>query len=237
MRSVGLDYAEMADADLADLFRARDSGAVRFIATRNNQRLFRAAWAVLRDSSEAEEAVQSGYLKAFAAIDSFQGRSKLSTWLTRIVINEALARRRSARRRAALVGAAGASGPERGEADDVPHPAGLPTPEHHVAKLRLQKVLAQALAQLPDIYRTVFVLREIEGMTVDETALALDVLPATIKTRFYRARQLLQAQLTSVDRHELEGFLTFAGDACSALTARLVDRITAPAACIGTTLH
>lgn len=100
MRSDTLDYAEMEDAVLAELFRARDSGAVRFITARNNQRLFRAAWAVLKDNGEAEDAVQSGYLKAFAAIDSFEGRSKLSTWLTRIVINEALTRRRTARRRA-----------------------------------------------------------------------------------------------------------------------------------------
>jgi RNA polymerase sigma-70 factor (ECF subfamily) len=77
MSSEALDYAEMDDADLVDLFRARDSGAVRFIATRHNQRLFRAAWAVLKDSGEAEDAVQSGYVKAFAAIETFEGRAKL----------------------------------------------------------------------------------------------------------------------------------------------------------------
>ncbi len=237
MRSGELDYAEMEDADLADLFRARDSGAIRFIATRNNQQLFRAAWAVLKDSGEAEDAVQSGYLKAFAAIESFEGRSKLSTWLTRIVINEALTRRRSARRRAALNGQDDADRADSGRADDARYPGGQPSPEHHVANVQLQKALEQALDRLPDIYRIVFMLREIEGMTVDETAVALNVLPATVKTRFFRARQMLQAQLAAVDRTELDGFLTFAGNSCSALTDRLTDLIAAQTARVGSTFH
>ncbi|MBX9730353.1 MAG: RNA polymerase sigma factor [Sphingomonas sp.] len=227
MRSDALDYAEMEDADLADLFRAGDSGAVRFIATRHNQRLFRAAWAVLKDSGEAEDAVQSAYLKAFAAIDSFEGRSKLSTWLTRIVINEALTRRRSARRRAPHIGETEALGIESGRAVQVRYPGGQPTPEHHVANVQLQKTLEEALNRLPDIYRIVFILREIEGMTIDEAAVALDILPATVKTRFFRARQMLQAQLASVERTDLDDFLTFAGAACSALTDRLADLIAA----------
>lgn len=227
MRSGALDYAEMEDAELADLFRAGDSGAVRFIATKNNQQLFRAAWAVLRDRGEAEDAVQSGYLKAFAAIDSFEGRSKLSTWLTRIVINEALTRRRSARRRATLIDQIDESGAEPGRADDARHSDGVPTPEHHVANVQLQKAIEQALGRLPDIYRIVFMLREIEGMSVDETAAALNILPATVKTRFFRARQMLQAQLASVDRTDLESFLTFGGALCTSLTARLADLIAA----------
>lgn len=237
MRSDTLDYAEMDDAVLADLFRARDSGAVRFIATQNNQRLFRAAWAVLKDGGEAEDAVQSGYLKAFAAIDSFEGRSKLSTWLTRIVINEALTRRRTARRRAPLIGEADASGTESGRADDAGYSASQPTPEQYVANVQLQQALEQALGRLPDIYRIVFILREIEEMTVDETAVALDILPATVKTRFFRARQMLQAQLASVDRTDLEGLLIFAGAVCSSLTDRLVDLIAAQVARAGPSFH
>lgn len=233
MRSDELDYADLADTDLADLFRAGDSGAVRFIATKNNQQLFRAAWAVLRDNSEAEDAVQSGYLKAFAAIHTFEGRSKLSTWLTRIVINESLTRRRSARRRAATIEQDDAGSTEPGPAYDARHLASAPTPEHHVANAQLQKTLEQALDLLPDIYRIVFVLREIEGMTVDETAVALNILPATVKTRFFRARQMLQARLASVDRMDLQSFLTFAGDRCGTLTSRLTELIAARAARAG----
>jgi RNA polymerase sigma-70 factor (ECF subfamily) len=103
--------------------------------------------------------------------------------------------------------------------------------------VQLQETLARALDSLPEIYRIVFVLREIEGMTVDETAAALDVLPATIKTRFFRALQMLQAQLASVDRTHLEGFLTFAGDVCSALTTRVDDLIAAQPTRIGSLIH
>lgn len=225
MRSDEPDYAGMEDADLADLFRARDAGAVRYIATRNNQQLFRAAWAILRDHGDAEDAVQSGYLKAFAAIDSFQGRSKLSTWLTRIVINEALIRHRSARRRASTASNADAPGTPSGQSGGAHAAIDQPSPEHHVANVQLQKAIEQALRRLPDIYRVVFILREIEGMTVDEAAFALDVLPATIKTRLFRARQMLQAELGSVDRTELADFLGFAGAACASMTLRIADRI------------
>lgn len=223
MRPGGGSYAHLDEAELVALFRARDAGAVRYVATCNNQRLFRAAWAVLRDSAEAEDAVQSAYLKAFAAIDTFEGRSKLSTWLTRIVINEARVRRRSARRRAALLGHAMPPGTDIGEEVD----AAYQTPEQHVANLQLRKALEQALGSLPQIYRTVFILREIEGMTVEETAAALDILPATVKTRLFRARHMLQARLSSLDRTALKGVLAFGGKICAALTARVLLAIAA----------
>lgn len=223
MRPGGGSYAHLDEAELVALFRARDAGAVRYVATCNNQRLFRAAWAVLRDSAEAEDAVQSAYLKAFAAIDTFEGRSKLSTWLTRIVINEARVRRRSARRRAALLGHAMPPGTDIGEEVD----AAYQTPEQHVANVQLRKALEQALGSLPQIYRTVFILREIEGMTVEETAAALDILPATVKTRLFRARHMLQARLSSLDRTALQGVLAFGGKICAALTARVLLAIAA----------
>lgn len=220
-----IDYAKLDDAVLANLLRTRDAGAIRFIATRYNQRLFRAAWAILKDTNEAEDAVQSGYLKAFAAIDSFEGRSTLSTWLTRIVINEALTIRRSALRRAPFIGEVDEIGAESGGAEDTSYSASQLNPEHYVASIQLKKMLDQALERLPEIYRIVFILREIEGMTVDEAAAALDILPATIRTRFFRARQMLQAQLASIDRTDLESFMTFAGTACNSLTDRLVDLV------------
>jgi RNA polymerase sigma-70 factor, ECF subfamily len=166
---------------------------------------------------------QSAYLKAFAAIDTFEGRSKLSTWLTRIVINEARVRRRSARRRAALLRHAMPPGTDIGEEVD----AAYQTPEQHVANLQLRKALEQALGSLPQIYRTVFILREIEGMTVEETAAALDILPATVKTRLFRARHMLQARLSSLDRTALKGVLAFGGKICAALTARVLLTIAA----------
>src|SRR6185312_2844356 len=97
--ALATDYASLSDAELVRLVVGRDAGAARSLITRNNQRLFRAAWSILLDRAEAEEAVQDGYLKAFAALPKFRGEAQLSTWLTRIVVNEALERRRKAGRR------------------------------------------------------------------------------------------------------------------------------------------
>ncbi|HEX6603874.1 MAG TPA: sigma-70 family RNA polymerase sigma factor, partial [Sphingomicrobium sp.] len=94
-------YPELDDLEIARLCSKREPGAVRHVLSVNNQRLFRTAWSILKDRTEAEEAVQSGYLAAFASMDRFEGRSSLSTWLTRIVANEALSRLRAERRRKA----------------------------------------------------------------------------------------------------------------------------------------
>src|SRR6185312_2730155 len=98
-----MDYATLSDGELASRIAAKDVAAVRLVTVRNNQRLFRTAWSILKDRSEAEEAVQDGYMKAFDAIESFAGRSSLSTWLTRIVVNEALSRRSRRQRRSRLL--------------------------------------------------------------------------------------------------------------------------------------
>src|SRR5437588_11451188 len=94
-----VDYSGLNDAELARLSAARDRVAIHHVITTNNQRLFRAAWSILNSKQDAEEAVQAAYLSAFAGMASFEGRSALSTWLTRIVVNEALTRRRSEQRR------------------------------------------------------------------------------------------------------------------------------------------
>ncbi len=96
-----IDYEALSDPELAALVARRDAGAVRLVTQRNNQRLFRAAWSILKSRPDAEDAVQSTYLRALAAAGEFEGRSSLSTWLTRIAINEALGRRRAAARRRA----------------------------------------------------------------------------------------------------------------------------------------
>jgi len=213
--------AGSGDAELARLCAARDPSAVRHLVTANNQRLFRAAWSILKDRVEAEEAVQSAYLKAFAGIGRFEGRSALSTWLTRIVVNEALARLRANRRRAARL-----------EAEGVPmldtyretlmrgsEPA---APDAAVARGQLRALIEGAVAQLPPTFRSVFVLREVEGMSVEETAEALGIPPATVKTRLLRARRRLQAALAPEVRNALEGAFPFAGADCETMTARVL---------------
>src|SRR5687768_351682 len=160
-----LDYESLDDAALARLVAARDADAVRLVTQRNNQRLFRAAWSILKDRSEAEDAVQSAYLSAFAAIESFEGRASLSTWLTRIAINEALGRARSAQRRRAQLDAASVAVLDdyreklmRGSIDGT-------APDAELARSQMRGLLEQAIAALPDDFRLVFVLRDIEGLS------------------------------------------------------------------------
>src|SRR6478609_7830902 len=103
MRREKRNHTTLSDIELASRIAARDVAAVRLVTGRNNQRLYRTAWSILKDRSEAEEAVQDGYMKAFGAIGTFDGRSSLSTWLTRIVVNEALSRRRRTQKRSRLL--------------------------------------------------------------------------------------------------------------------------------------
>ena len=212
------DYVAADDLTLLRGFAARDPAAVRQLTERHNQRLFRAAWSVLRDRHEAEEAVQAGYLKGFAAIGSFAGRSSLSTWLTRIVINEALMRRRAALRRRAHLEAEGVMILDQYRADPE-------APDAILAREQLRHLLERAVADLPQAFRTVFVLRQVEGLSVDDTAEALGLAAATVKTRLLRARRKLQAALAPDVRNALDGSFPFAGADCAAMTERVLGAL------------
>lgn len=216
-----VDYTKLSDADVAGLCAARDRAAIEHVITTNNQRLFRTAWSILRNRSEAEEAVQSAYLSAFAKIGTFEGRSALSTWLTRIVINEALGRRRAERRRrhhlergGVVVLDAYRETLTRGSAPEAP--------DVSVAREQIRRLLEQAVADLPDAFRTVFVLREVEGLSSEETAEILGIPVATVKTRLLRGRRRLQEALAPELGTALNGTFPFAGSDCAALTARVL---------------
>ena len=216
-----IDYRSIDDAELARLCAGRDADAVRHVLASNNQRLFRAAWSILKDRAEAEEAVQAAYVSAFSSMDRFEGRSSLSTWLTRIVVNEALGRLRAERRRRARLEAEGVpvldTYRERLMAGSETAP-----PDAAVAREQLRRLLEHAIAQMPEIFRTVFVLREVEGLSVEATAEALDIPAATVKTRFLRARKRLQESLAPEVHDALTGTFPFAGADCAALTERVL---------------
>ncbi|MGZ8360929.1 MAG: RNA polymerase sigma factor [Allosphingosinicella sp.] len=209
------------DLALARLIAARDPAAVRLVTRRHNQRLFRAAWSILRDRAEAEDTVQSAYLRAFAGIGRFEGRASLATWLTRIAINEALMRQRSARRRQAQLDPAVISLDAYREKLMQGSTTGA-SPDAELARAQLRHLIEQAIAGLPTEFRTVFVLREIEGLDVAETAEALGLLPATVKTRLLRARRRLQEALAPDVKSALTGAFPFAGADCAAITERVV---------------
>lgn len=213
--------AALDDMALARLCADREPAAVRHLLTANNQRLFRAAWSILKDRNEAEEAVQAAYLKAFGGIAQFEGRSALSTWLTRIVVNEALERLRAIRRRTTHLEAEGVSvlNTYREALMRGSEPA---APDAALAQRQLRDLIERAVADLPAAFRAVFVLREVEGMSVRETAEALGLEPATVKTRLLRARRKLQEALAPEVRSALEGAFPFAGVDCERMTARVL---------------
>lgn len=164
-----LDHAGLGDAELVRRCAGGDRGAILHVITANNQRLFRTAWSILISRPDAEEAVQAAYLSAFSNIGSFEGRSALSTWLARIVVNEALGRRRSEEHRRRQL-------EEKGVAalDDyreaLMRGSRAETPDAAVAREEVRKLLEKAVADLPGSFRTVFVMREVEGLSSEETA-------------------------------------------------------------------
>lgn len=218
------DCATLDDADLARRIAARDPAAVRLMTERNNQRLFRTAWSILGDRSEAEDAVQNAYLQAFQSIDSFAGRSSLSTWLTRIVINDALGRMRTASRRRARLDANSVTDlhayREQMMRGSIEQGA-----DATVARQQLRAMMEAAIAALSRDFRMVFVMRDVEGMSVEEVAQTLAIRPATVRTRLFRARRQLRKSLAPELRETLVGTFPFAGVDCEALTDRVVTAI------------
>jgi RNA polymerase sigma-70 factor (ECF subfamily) len=220
---IKVDHEALSDLELARRVGARDVAALRLITGRNNQRLYRAAWSILKDRAEAEDAVQDGYVKAFDAIETFAGRSALSTWLTRIVVNEALARKRSAKRRSRLLHQQSIPITEEYR-EKLMGGSVTQSPETALMRRQIGKLMEVAIERLPDTFRPVFVLREIEGLSVEDTADALQIRRETVKTRLFRARRLLQKELDPELRTSLSEAFTFAGGDCEALTERVLAR-------------
>ena len=221
-RNLALDYAAMADVDLARCCAAGDAQAVRHLVSANNQRLFRTAWSILRNRQEAEDVLQSCYANALAAIGTFEGRSSLTTWLTRIAINEALARKRVQERRRKHLEAEGVQVLETYR-EQLAKGSHAPSPEAEAAREQLRAILEGAISDLPENFRTVFVLHEIEGVSVEDAAQALEIPTGTVKTRLMRARRKLQQALAPEVRSALSGTFPFAGLDCARMTERVVD--------------
>jgi RNA polymerase sigma-70 factor, ECF subfamily len=219
--SAVLDYGALTDVDLARRCGLRDRGAIKHVISSNNQRLFRTAWSILKSRPDAEEAVQAAYLSAFSKIASFEGRSALSTWLTRIVVNEALGRRRAEERRRRHLEPEGVALLDNYR-EALMRGSNAEAPDVSLAREQIRKLLEQAVADLPDHFRTLFVLREIEGLTSEETAEVLELPVATVKTRLFRSRGRLQEALAPEVAAVLDGAFPFAGSDCAAMTARVL---------------
>lgn len=216
-----------SDADLVARIGRRDQSAFEALMRRHNARLFRVARAILKDDAEAEDALQDAYLDAYRRIGDFRGESQLATWLTRIVINQALMRLRRQKRDRVVVPFGGRRDAERNlpEADMADDKTESPTDATMRAEVR--RMLERRIDELPVAFRTVFVMREVEDMTVEETAVCLSIPEATVRTRLFRARALLREALAhDMDSATVEVF-GFAGERCDRIVAGALARAAA----------
>ena len=178
-------WALLSDEQVITRVLAGETALFEALMRRYNERLYRAARAILRDENEAEDVMQQAYVNAFTHLRQFDGRSKFSTWLTRIAVHDALAR---ARRRGRYL----TMDQEDSPTSDFPHALdAAPDPERLAIARELGALMESAIDRLPDGTREVFVLRQIEGMKTDEVAEALSVSEAVVKTRLSRARGAL----------------------------------------------
>ena len=208
------DDSLSSDLDLVGRIRAGDLHAMEVLMRRHNRMLFRTARAILLDDAEAEDAVQEAYLQAYRAFDSFRGEARLSTWLVRIAANQALMRRRRRASRGEVI-------PISEGANDM-----QPGPENEAMRGEMGRLLEAKIDALPDGYRTVFLLRAVEEMSVEETAAALDMPAATVRTKFFRARGLLRESLAREVDTAMQDVFSFAGARCDRIVATVLERVT-----------
>lgn len=216
-----LDKQWSDDASLVRGILAGDAAAFEVLMRRYNRRLFRLARATLRNDADAEDALQDAYVKAYGALAQFRGDASLSTWLAHIVHNECLTRMRRDARRQNVIPIAGDVDAYETEVAD----AAAGRPEEAAMRSQMRALLERHLDALPDGLRTVFVLRAIEDMPVQEVAQCLGLSEVAVRSRHFRARSLLRDALArDMDSTEAEVF-AFAGARCDRVVAGVLARI------------
>jgi RNA polymerase sigma-70 factor, ECF subfamily len=218
--ATGLDGLD--DRALVERARNRDGAAVRLIMQRHNRRLYRVARGVLNDDAEAEDVVQEAYVRAFTHLDGFRGEAQLSTWLTRIALNEALGRLRTTVDLKDID-----TINDQGEARVIYLPSARQDsdPEAAAARAEVRRLLERAMDELPAPFRMVLVLRDIEEMSTEETAAHLGLRPETVKTRLHRARRLLRQSLDRTLSSAVRDVFPCAGARCARITEAVLDRL------------
>ena len=208
--------AALTDEEIVGRVLAGETALFELLMRRYNQRIFRVTRAIVRDDGEAEDVTQDAYVRAFEHLDQFAGRARFSTWLTRIAVHEASARLR-----------------RRGRQIDIEE--SMPTlasaaagPEQRAADHELGRVIEDALDALPEVYGSVFMLREVEGLSTAETAACLDINAETVKTRLHRARALLRNHITARVGAAARAAFPFAGPRCDRTVAAVMARVSAP---------
>jgi RNA polymerase sigma-70 factor (ECF subfamily) len=214
-----------SDAALAQRIAAGDNAAFEALMRRCNRTLFRVARSILRNDSEAEDAVQEAYVIAYLRLRDFRADSSLATWLTRVTINEALGRLRKGKRESVVV----PFSRDAVEGMDLEPAAGErpDSPEDATLRSEMRALIERKIDELPIAFRTVFVMRELEEMSVDETAEALAIPAATVRTRHFRAKALLREALAHEADLALSDAFAFAGARCDRIVAAVLARVAA----------
>jgi RNA polymerase sigma-70 factor (ECF subfamily) len=216
---------DVPEPQLVELAAGGDQDAFEAIMRRHNRALYRAARSIVKDDTEAEEAVQDAYLRAYHALPRFRGDSSLSTWLTRIVINQALERLRKRRRELATVSSDTVFDLEKHTAMADADATSPDTPERELMRVQMRRLLEQKIDELPSAFRTVFVLRALEDMSVEECAASLGIPEATVRTRFFRAKRLLRKSLAEHMNVAADEAFSFDGERCDRIVERVLARI------------
>jgi RNA polymerase sigma-70 factor (ECF subfamily) len=216
-RELSLDHLPVDDgaddAELLTRIRAGDRKLFAVLMRRYNQRLYRAVRAILRQDDEAEDVVQFAYLAAYQNLDQFRGEASFITWLTRIAVHQALARARDRTRRADLAVLSS-------QLDVAPA-----TPEDDASSRELGRILERQIDALPDLYRSVFVLRDVEELTTAETAAALAITEEAVRVRLHRARHLLQNALVEGIGPASAHVFRFDGERCDRIVLGVLSHL------------
>jgi RNA polymerase sigma-70 factor (ECF subfamily) len=216
---------DLSDAALAQRIAAHDHAAFALLMRRYNRLLFRTARSILRDDSEAEDALQDAYLQAYRGIGRFRGDASLSTWLTRIVVNAAIARARKTRRRAEVMQLHAEAEPNIEPTEVNMHTPVSESPESGAMRAQARQLLERSVDALPEAFRTVFVLRALEEMSGEEVAACLAIPEATVRSRFFRARAMLRAALAREIDFAFEEAFSFDGERCDRVVAGVLARL------------
>ncbi|HJQ68370.1 MAG TPA: RNA polymerase sigma factor [Blastocatellia bacterium] len=214
----------MTDEEVIKRVKAGETALFEVIMRRYNQRLYRVVRSILCDDGEAEDVTQDAYVRSYTHLDQFDGRAKFSTWLTKIAVNEALARLRN-RQRLVDIDAASIS-----MEDGMNLESKSPSPEQEVLTHTIRIVLEAAVDKLPENYRSVFMLRDVEGMSTAETADCLDLSEESIKVRLHRARSLLRKHIYAQTGAATTAAFQFMGARCDCMVSAVLERIEPPEA-------
>jgi RNA polymerase sigma-70 factor, ECF subfamily len=224
LRTARNEATDPPDAELAAQVARGDHPAFEALMRRHNRALFRTARAILRDDAEAEDALQEAYLQAYHTIGSYRGEARLSTWLARVVANEALMRLRKHVRRSAIIPLQPGVAVE--EVNQIAEGSVEKGSESAARRAEMRKLLEERIDALPGAYRAVFMLRAVEEYSVEEAAAILQIPEATVRSRFFRARSLLREGLAAEADLACSDAFAFAGERCDRVVAGVMKRLT-----------